>query len=163
MRSAAANIALEELHDVCLFRIGVGSQQSDAAHDHSGRAVRALECTCIQECLLHGMQLAVFFESFNGSDRFYRRSADRDLARASWRSADQYGASAALSFSAAILGAGEAKFIAQYIQKWRVGRVGNCVSFAVHFQLHGLRHTSSSPLNFPPDQDLWQVSQTVLA
>ena len=80
MRAAAADIPLQSLHNFRLAGIGIFLEQRDAAGDHSRRAVRTLKRALIEECLLHGMKLAVLFEAFNGDDRFSGCIADGELA-----------------------------------------------------------------------------------
>src|SRR5215470_307933 len=143
MRSAPADVPLQKLQNVSIARMCICLQQAYAAHHHSAGAKRALKCSCIQERLLHWMKLPFSFEPFDGSDGFRCRGADRNLTRAPRRSSNQHGARAALPFSATILGAGQAKFIAQYVQEWRVGRIADGTPLAVDFKFHRLRHVGS--------------------
>ena len=113
MRAAAADISLQSLHDLRFAGIGVFLEQRDAADNHSRRAVRTLKRTLIEECLLHGMKLAVLFEAFNGDDRFSGGIVDGELAGTPWRAVQQNCAGAALAFAATIFGSGEAEFFAQ--------------------------------------------------
>lgn len=113
MRSATADISLQGLHNFRSAGIGILLQQGHTAHDHSGSAIRALKRALIEKCLLHGMQLTVLFETFNGDDGFSRSVADRELAGSSRRAIQQDGASATLAFTATVLGSGQAKLFAQ--------------------------------------------------
>jgi hypothetical protein len=106
VRPAAAHIALQELNDVRLTWIWIRLQQAHAAHDHSRSAVRALKGARIEKRLLDRMQTPVFFQALDGHHGFSRSRACRDLARPPRRSSNQYGASTALPFPAAVFAAG---------------------------------------------------------
>ena len=80
MGAAAADISLQGLNDFRFTGIGTFLEKSHAADNHSGSAIGALERALIEECLLHGMKLAVSFEAFNGDDRFSGCIADGELA-----------------------------------------------------------------------------------
>src|SRR5258708_5568976 len=80
MSAAAADISLQSLHDFRFAGIGIFLQQRDAADDHSGSAVGALERGLIEKRLLHGTKLAILFEAFDGKDGFSIRIAYRKLA-----------------------------------------------------------------------------------
>ena len=140
MRATTADIALQELDDFGLRWVGVALKETDTAHDHSRCAVSALECTRIEKRLLHGMQEALFFQSFDRSNRFARASAGRNQTRTPGRSADQNRAGPALPFSAAVLAAGQAEFIAEDRQERCVRRIVDCMSLAIDFEFDGLRH-----------------------
>src|ERR1700757_635016 len=101
VRPATANITLEKLYNVCLARISVRLQQSNAAHDHSRSAVGALKRASVEKILLHRMQLAFSLKTFNRGDGFCRSGAQGYLTRAPRRSPEQHRAGAALTFSAA--------------------------------------------------------------
>ena len=60
MRAAAADIALQRLHNLFIRGIRITAEQRNGAHDHPGSAVGALKRTRIQKRLLHGMKRAVF-------------------------------------------------------------------------------------------------------
>ena len=113
MGAAAADISLERLHDVGFAGILIFLQECDAADNHSGSAIGALECGLIEESLLHGMELAVLFETFNGEDGFSGGVSDGELAGAAGRAVEQDGAGAALSFAATVFCSSEAKLFAQ--------------------------------------------------
>ncbi len=113
VRAAAADISLQGLHDFRLAGIRIFLEQRDAADNHSRRAVRTLKRAVIEECLLHGMKLAVLFKALDGDDGFPCRVADRKLARAPRRAIQQNGACTALAFTAAIFGASQAKLFTQ--------------------------------------------------
>src|SRR5260370_20780636 len=130
VRPAAANIALQELNDFRGTRIGVALEQSDAAHNHSSRAVGALEGAGVEKGLLHGMQPAVFLQTFNGGDRLADRGAHRNLAGTARRSPHPHAPSAALPFAAAVPAAGPAKLGPKSIRQRSVQLALDRVSFA---------------------------------
>lgn len=133
VRAAAADIALQRLNDLLIAGFGVCLQEADTAHDHSRSAVGALEGVEIQEGLLHGVKLTVFFEAFDGGDRLHY-FAEQNLAGTPRRPADQDRARAALPFTAAVFCAGEAEFVAQNGEKTDI-RVGvDWVFLAVNFK-----------------------------
>jgi hypothetical protein len=111
--AAAADISLQGLHDFRFAGTGIFLQQRDAADDHSGSAIGALERTLVEKSLLHGMKLAVLFEAFDGEDGFSFGITDRKLAGTARRAIQENGASAALAFTATVFGSGKAKLFAQ--------------------------------------------------
>ena len=113
MRAAAADISLQGLHDFRLTGVGIFLEQCDAADNHSGSAIGALERALIKKCLLHGMKLAVSFEAFDGDDGFPGCVTDGELARSSRRAIQEDGAGATLAFAAAVFGSSKAKLFAQ--------------------------------------------------
>jgi hypothetical protein len=60
-------------------------QQGDAAHDHSGGAVSALEGLGVEESLLDWMEAAGLFEPLDRGDRFTGDCGNWSDARTSWR------------------------------------------------------------------------------
>jgi len=121
MGAAAADISLERLHDVGFAGILIFLQECDAANNHSGGAIGALECALVEKCLLYRMKLTVLFETFNREDGFSGSVADRELAGAAGRAVEQDGAGAALAFAAAVFRSGEAKLFAQRKEQSCVG------------------------------------------
>lgn len=113
MRAAAADVSLQGLHDFRFAGIGIFLEERDAADDHSRRAISALERALIEKSLLHGMKLAVLFETFDSEDGFSIRVANGKLAGTPRRAVQQNGASAALAFAAAVFGSGKAELLAQ--------------------------------------------------
>lgn len=131
--AAAADIALHELHDFGRRWIRFLREECDAADDHAGGTVGALESVEIEEGLLHGMEMAVFFQAFDGSDGL-DYFAERELTGTAGRTADQDGARAALPFSAAVFCAGEAELVAQYGEEAGVWVGVDWVFLAVNFE-----------------------------
>src|SRR5260370_41778686 len=140
MGAAAADIALQGLYDFRLAGIGIFLQEGDAADNHSGSAIGALERALIEKCLLDGMKLAVLFEAFDGNDGFSRRIADRKLAGAARRAVQQDGAGAALSFAAAVFGSSEAKLFAKRKEQSCIGFRLENAAFSVYVCLDGPCH-----------------------
>ncbi len=54
--------------DLVVSRVGVLAEKRDAGHQHSGRAVTALQTVLLVEAVLKWMQFAVLFESFDSHD-----------------------------------------------------------------------------------------------
>src|ERR1043166_2925311 len=102
MGAAAADVPLQSLHNFLLAGSGIFLEKSHGADNHSGSAISALECALIKKRLLHGMQLAVSFKSFDSDDGFPRSIRDGKLAGSPRRAIEQYGACTALPFAAAI-------------------------------------------------------------
>ena len=61
--------------------LGFSREERDAADDHSRSAIGALEGVGIEEGLLHGVELAIFFQAFDGGD-WLHYFAEEDLAGA---------------------------------------------------------------------------------
>src|SRR5579863_7356546 len=113
MRAAAANVSLQGLDDFVRSRRRFGRQQADAAQNHSGSAIGALKCAGIEKRLLHRMEAAVFYKSFNCDDGARCGGADGNLAGAPRSAVEQDGTRAALAFAATIFGSGESEIVAQ--------------------------------------------------
>jgi hypothetical protein len=143
MGSAAADISLQGLYDFRLTGIGIFLQERDAADNHSRSAIGALECALIEKGLLHRMELAVLFESFNGGDGFSGCVADRELAGAAGRAIEQNGAGAALAFTATVFCSGKAKLFAQSKEQSCVGAGNENPAFSVDLRVDGPCHWSS--------------------
>jgi hypothetical protein len=111
--AAAADISVQGLHDFRFAGIGIFLEQRDAADNHSGSAIGALERALIEKSLLHGMELAVLFEAFDSENGFSFGIAHGKLAGAARRAVQKNGASAALAFAATVFGTRKAKLFAQ--------------------------------------------------
>jgi hypothetical protein len=140
MCSAAANISLKRLRNFGSVGIRISLEQCDAAHDHSRSAVSALERALIDECLLHGMQLPVLLESFNGQDRFVRGIAHGKLAGSPRRATKKDRAGAALAFATTIFAPSQAQLFAKNVEK-RSARVrSDVVVLTVDFEVKRFCH-----------------------
>ena len=137
--AAAAYITLHKLHDFAGRRVRFLRQEGEAADDHSGSAVGALKGFEIEEGLLDGMEFAIFFEAFDCGD-WLHYFAERDLAGAPGRAADQDRAGAALPFSAAVFCAGEAEFVAENGEEAGIGIGMDWVFGAVDFEFDWRSH-----------------------
>jgi hypothetical protein len=135
MSAAAADISLQGLYDFWFAGIGIFLQKRDAADDHSGSAIGALECALIKESLLYGMKLTVLFEALNGDDGFSRGVSDGELAGAPRRAIQQNGAGPALAFAAAVFCSSEAKFFAQSKEQSCVGAGNENPAFSVDLRV----------------------------
>src|ERR1700674_3742039 len=83
---------------------------------------------------------AGFLKTFDGGDWLSDRGGHGNLAGTARLAAEQHGAGAALPFSAAVLAAGEAEFVAQNVQQWSFRIVMNGIALAVHFNFGCGRH-----------------------
>lgn len=113
MRAAAADVALQGLLNFGLRGIGILLQQSDAAHDHAGRAVGALEGFGVEEGLLNRMKAAGLLEAFDGGNGFAVGCGNGSYARTTRRTIEQNCAGAALAFAAAVFGASKTEVVAK--------------------------------------------------
>jgi hypothetical protein len=143
MSAAATDISLQGLYDFWFAGIGIFLQKRDAADDHSGSAIGALECALIEESLLYGMKLTVLFEALNGDDGFSRGVSDKELAGAPRRAIQQHRAGPALAFAAAVFCSSEAKFFAQSKEQSCVGAGNENPAFPVDLRVDGPCHWSS--------------------
>jgi len=131
--TAAADISLQGLHDFWFAGIGIFLEQRDAADNHSGSAIGALERALIEKSLLHRMELAVLFEAFDGEDGFSFRIANGKLAGAARRAVQQNSAGAALAFAATVLGSGKAQLFTQREEQSCFGVRFESAAFSVDF------------------------------
>ena len=101
-----------------------------------------MECACIEERLLHGVQLTAFFESLNG--RYRQRCSDTNgkLARSAGCITEQHGTGAALSLATPILRAGKPQFVAQNGQQRSVRRIAHSMALAVYRDFDWIGHVS---------------------
>src|SRR5262245_48708810 len=111
MSSTAADVALQGLFDFGLSGMGILLEKSDAAHDHAGCAVGALEGFGIEEGLLDGMEAAGLFEAFNRNNGLACGRRHGREARATSGAIEQNGARATLAFAATVLGTSETEVI----------------------------------------------------
>lgn len=131
IRSAAADIALHELCDLCVRRVGICFQQGDAGHDHARRAKRALHRAFVKERLLQRMEFPVRFEPF---DRCYlplRRRSYAESAGMARVAVNQHRASAALAFTAAVFAPRQVKLVTQDAEQGSVRRGVNFVTRSI--------------------------------
>ena len=66
--SAAADISIHRLDDLLFGGIGLLAEQGSGAENHAGGAVAALERALVKKCLLHGAELSVLLQAFDGYD-----------------------------------------------------------------------------------------------
>src|SRR5688500_2227147 len=116
---AAAQVARQVVLDVVLARVGVLVQQL-ARHQHEARrAEAALECGRVDECLLHGVELAVRLDG-----RHFRAFEQRGEVQATRNRAPvhQHGAAAAQPLRAALASAVQAERLPQHFDQAFVRR-----------------------------------------
>ena len=65
--SAAAQVPLDAVRDLLAARFGIALEQLQSGHDHTRRAVTALQSVTLPEPFLHRMQLAVSSQALDGS------------------------------------------------------------------------------------------------
>src|ERR1051326_1539812 len=65
---AAADIAFDAVADLVVSRIGIALDDLFGGHDHARSAEAALGGVLVPEGILHGIEAAVFGESFDGED-----------------------------------------------------------------------------------------------
>src|SRR5439155_25698492 len=99
--SAAADVLVHRLHDGFFCRMSVRRQKSDGSHDHARRTVAALHRLVSEEGPLKWMQLPVFVERLDCSNRFALQKSRARLARLHRLLVDEHGTGAAMSFAAA--------------------------------------------------------------
>src|ERR1700676_121606 len=103
VRTAAADVALEELRYFLRGRMRVGEQQSGRCDQEPGGAVGALHGVLFDERVLQSRQAAVLRQTLDGGDGLAGDAADLGLAGAAGHAGDQYCTGAALAFAAAVL------------------------------------------------------------
>jgi hypothetical protein len=109
-------VTIHTTDDVGLGGVRVVLEQADGAEDHTGRAPPALHGVGLEKRLLHGMQFAFGGQAFDGDDALARHRAHFGDATLGGRAIDEHGAGGALSFAAAVLGAGEVEIVAEDAQ-----------------------------------------------
>jgi hypothetical protein len=156
MRSAPAQVAGQRALGIVARRMRLSVEQRDGAHDHAGNAVPALRRLLRDERDLHRMRQVAGADALDRRDRLPCDAADLDAAGARGFAVDQHGARPALPDAAAVLGAGEAKTIAQHEQQ-RLGAVAHVqrARAAVHVQGHGWHGTSSGYAPLTNVRCLW--------
>ena len=131
--SATADVALHKLCDFSGRGVRLLRKERDAADDHAGSAIGALKGFEVEECLLDGVEMAIFFEAFDCRDRLHY-FADGHLAGTARRAADQDRAGATLPFTATVFCAGEAEFVAENCEEAGI-RIGvDWIFLTVNFE-----------------------------
>lgn len=85
------------------------------------------------------MQFAVRLQAFDGGDLFAFDLLHADEAGADGFAIQQHSAGAALPFTAAVFGAGEAEFFSQCVQQRPVGSAAQIVADVVDEEFHALK------------------------
>src|SRR5206468_5072777 len=65
---AAAQVAFQCVRDLFARWLWIALEQLRAGQDHAGSAIAALQAVALPKTLLHGMQLAILGQTFNGGD-----------------------------------------------------------------------------------------------
>ena len=143
MGSTPADISLQSLDNFWFAGILIFLQERDAADDHSGSAIGALECALIEKGLLYGMKLSILLEALNRENGFSCSVADGELAGTPRRAIQKNGAGAALAFAATVFCSGEAKLFAQSKEQICVGAGNENPAFSVDLRVDGPCHCSS--------------------
>jgi hypothetical protein len=112
--------------------MGISVQQCHARHDHSRRAVTALQRSFFEEGFLQRMELVAAGEALNGGD--FPLSNRRDLGDASALGLpiNENRASPTLAFSASVLGSGQTQKITQGSKEARLKVCLEAVRTAVY-------------------------------
>ncbi len=100
---AAAEVARQRLADLVVARIRDAAQEVGRGDDEAGRAEPALDRARIGERLLHGMEVAVLGEPFDGDDLVALRLRREDETRAHELSVEENRARSALALLARVL------------------------------------------------------------
>jgi hypothetical protein len=140
MGATSADVSLQGLFDFRGCGIRVLPEKRDAAHNHAGRAVGALEGLGVKESSLDGMETARLFESFDGGDGLSGGGGNGSYAGAASGAVEQNCASTALTFAAAIFGSGKAQSVAKNGQEGRIGIGLDSTRIAVDDEIELLRH-----------------------
>src|SRR4051812_40778688 len=115
-------------------------------HDHSRDTESALHCAGRNEGALQRAGFAILFQTFDRDDVLSVGLGGEDQTRTDRFAVHQNRAGAALPFSAALLGAGEPKLVAQEIQKRAVRHRRHLdvtlIDSARHFQRRHERDSS---------------------
>ena len=114
---AHAQIPRQTLANLLFAGVRVLAQQRVGRHDHSGRAVSALEAVVLDEGLLNGVQRVALRQTLDGGDLLAVGLHRKHEARFHQRAVQLHGARAAFSDNAADVRAGEADGLPQKIGK----------------------------------------------
>src|ERR1043166_7152415 len=128
------------LRALIVIRVWIFPEQRNAGDDHARGAVAALHGAGFEKRLLQRMQAAIFLEAFDGGDVAARGCSGRHPAGTHGHAFHDDGACAALSFAAAVLGAGEVQLVPEYGEESAVWIGVNGMTDAVHHELDRAPH-----------------------
>ena len=111
---AAADVLVHRLDDGIVCRRGGRREQADRGHDHAGRAVAALHRFVFEERRLNRVQASVLLQRLDRDDGFSLEERRFRLARLHRLAIDEHRARAAVTFTAAVLGAGQVEVVPQH-------------------------------------------------
>jgi hypothetical protein len=114
---AHAQIAGQRFANLFFGWVRITLEQGMASHDHSRRAVAALESVVLDEGFLYRAQFTVRRQTFDGRDFTPIRLHGEVETRFDDFALEQHGASAALADNAADMSAGEADLLAQKVRQ----------------------------------------------
>ncbi len=135
MPGAAANRAGKRFADLVLAGLDRRVQQGFGRHDQAGDAKSALDCTILQERLLHRVQLTALLQALDRCDRTtvpfnrQRNTAQHGLATFTIDRANTTTAGCAAAFRT-----GQPDFIAQHVEQGFIWRYRQFVLVAVDGQ-----------------------------
>src|SRR5919198_2622343 len=134
IRTAAAQVSAHLLPHVIVGRSARFVEQRCRRHDLTGGAVSALEGIVLDERVLHRVEHAVAFQTFDGDDIVafvhHRKRETRQHAAP----VDEDRTCAALTVIAALLGSKELQLLAQHVEQRRTDIEIERDAFAVHAQ-----------------------------
>jgi hypothetical protein len=136
--SAAADIAIERVFDLCVRGIRIFAQQGDTGEEHAGRAIAALQSIAIYKTLLKRMETTAFGKTLYGRDFTVANCATFGLAGTRGRAAKKYCAGAALIFAATILRSGQIQFVAEHPKERALGICLDGPAPTVDHEVHAL-------------------------
>ena len=114
---AAAQIAGQAVLDFLDAGPWVPVQERDRRHDHSRRAVSALDGALVDKGFLDGRELAVFRHAFDGRDLLALHFIGENQTTVHRLAVHQHRAGAAIAQVASLLGTGKAQRVAQHVEQ----------------------------------------------
>ena len=136
IRSAPADVAIERMLDFRFRWRRVLPQQRHARQNHPWRAISALHRIGFDERFLDRMQPPTIFQPLDSRDLLARCGTHRRDARSFRNAVDQYGASAALSLTAAVFRSSEVELIAKNEQQRALRLVDHTETLAINDEVH---------------------------
>ena len=134
---AATEIAGQAVANLRFTRMGILFQQIHRGQDHPRRADPTLRAAAFNKGLLHGVQLIVRGDPFDGLNRRAGNLRDRHQATIDDPAIDHHRTGATLAFATTLFGAGQTQLLAQNVEQ-TFHRVGmQHPALAVNGALHG--------------------------
>src|SRR5258708_3289117 len=148
---AAAEVAGEGLLDLVARGLGIGREQRFGREQKCGRAVAALCCADLGECVLQRVQPRAVRHALDGLHAPARAREPQHETGQYGQAVHQDGAGAAFAQLATVLGAGEAQVFPQHFEQCLVGGEADVARFAVQIEAHAGK---------PKRWGLWRPSQS---